>query len=207
MTMDPTDQPATPESELVETIDVKTDDVYNLGYWPGLILKVETNKRGQVERQFLWRDKTGVRPYDKALTIPMPPLHQESEYAIPWERASEAVRLVRRLIEQNHLKGFILVEVRFVEADNIMLSPSYKRRVCYIGGYIFSNLHANAFFRLFEPEMKKLDGRPHWGKRLTLNTKEAHKMYPLFKRFNEIRKDLDPRGIFENDFIRTLFNG
>lgn len=214
MTMNPTTKPMTAAAQLAETepsdvengvLQLRPDDRYDLGYWPGL-LKIASNNRQPAAAKFLWWDQSDVKPYDKALTVPMPPRHQESEYAIPWDRAAEAVRLVRKLVEDNHFWNVILVEVRFVEADNIMLSPSYKRRVCYIGGYVFGSLHADKFFHLFESAMKKLEGKPHWGKHLTLSKHEARQMYPLFDRFNEIRRDWDPRGIYANDFIRRLFN-
>ena len=60
-------------------------------------------------------------------------------------------------------------------------------------------------FDRFEREMKKLDGRPHWGKHLTLSHEEARRLYPMYDRFNEIRKELDPKGVFANAFIRDLF--
>jgi len=216
MTMNPTTESVTPAAQLAAMKEIHIENgilepnpngIYDLCYWPGLGFQIQINKQKQAQAKIAWRDEQYVAPYDEALTVLMPPRHQESEYAIPVERAAEAVRLVRKLIEDNHFKDFILVEVRFVAEDNIMLSPAYKRPVCYIGGYIFSNVHAYDFFLLFEAAMKKLDGKPHWGKHLALTTKEARQMYPLFDKFNDIRKDLDPRGIFANEFISNLFNG
>jgi FAD-linked oxidoreductase len=215
MTMNPTSEPATSPAQLEAMKKIHIDNgmlepnpkgTFDLCYWPGLGVQIGINKQKQAQAKVIWLGEEYVAPYDEALTVPMPPHHQESEYAIPVDRAAEAVRLVRKLIEDNHFRDFILVEVRFVDADNIMLSPSYKRRVCYIGGYIFNNPHANDFFRVFEHAMKNLEGKPHWGKHFTLSTQEARQMYPLFDRFNEIRRDWDPRGIFANDLIRNLFN-
>jgi FAD/FMN-containing dehydrogenase len=69
----------------------------------------------------------------------------------------------------------------------------------------FGEEFARPFFDRFEREMKQLGGRPHRGKRLTLSRKEARRLYPMYDRFNEIRKELDPKGVFANAFIRDLF--
>ena len=54
--------------------------------------------------------------------------------------------------------------------------------------------------------MKDFGGRPHWGKHFTLTRKEIRDMYPdSFDKFNEIRKELDPKGVFVNSLIRQLF--
>jgi FAD/FMN-containing dehydrogenase len=52
-----------------------------------------------------------------------------------------------------------------------------------------------------------LGGRPHWGKHFSLTRAEAEKMYPdSFDKFREIRKQLDPKGVFGNTLIRDLFD-
>jgi FAD/FMN-containing dehydrogenase len=215
MTMNPTTTAAADKKELVDALtgDVIKKGVvqpvsantYDLHYWQGLGLKVGLDKKGQAEARVTWIEEEKVKPYDEALTVPMPPHHQESEYAIPVGRAAEAVRALRRLIEEKGYIDTILVEVRFVGQDDIMLSPSHDGPVCYVGGYIFGELNASDFFENYESLMKGFGGRPHWGKHLTLSPQEARHMYPGLDRFNEIRKELDPEGIFANDFIRNLF--
>jgi len=50
--------------------------------------------------------------------------------------------------------------------------------------------------------MRSFGGRPHWGKHLTLSQQDVRKLYlTTVDKFNDIRKKLDPRGIFANDFI------
>ncbi len=115
------------------------------------------------------------------------------------------MRLTRRIIEENHFKATVPVEVRFVAADENMLSPAYRRAVCYVGAYTYGEEFAKPYFRAFERGMKGLDGRPHWGKHITLNAAEARKLYPMYDRFNQIRQELDPKGIFANKFIRDVF--
>lgn len=170
-------------------------------YWQGL--KMESGKGSKA--RLTWLNEEKVKPYDQALTTIMPPPHQESEYAIPVEKAADAVQALTSLIKESGYLDLILVEVRFVAQDDIMLSPSHDRPVCYVGGYIFGKLNARDFFQNFEQLMKKKGGRPHWGKHLTLSQQEARRLYPKFDRFNDIRKEVDPKGIFANDFIHNLF--
>lgn len=180
-------------------------NTYALSSWQGLGLKVASNKKNKSEARLAWTNEEKVKPYDKALTVPMPPYHQESEYAVPVENAPNAVRALRKLIMDEGYSDTILVEVRFVAGDDIMLSPCHAGPVCYIGGYIFDESNVTDFFQKYERLMKSFGGRPHWGKHLTLSRQEARDMYRSFDDFNGIRKQLDPRGIFVNNFIRNIF--
>jgi FAD/FMN-containing dehydrogenase len=207
MTMNPTTAAATNESGPAAnpTVQAVAPDTYSLPYWQGLGRKVASNKRKGSEARLKWFSEEKVKPYDRALTTIMPPHHQESEYAIPVEKAAEAVQALRRKIKEKGYFDPILVEVRFVAQDDIMLSPSHDRPVCYVGGYIFGKLNARDFFQNYEQLMRSFDGRPHWGKIHMLTSQDVRDMYPRSARFNEIRNKLDPKGIFANEFIHNLF--
>jgi L-gulonolactone oxidase len=135
------------------------------------------------------RTERTIRRSDRALTVPMPPVHQEMEYAVPVERTAEALRMTRNLIREKGYRASFPVEVRFVAGDCNMLSPAYGRDVCYVGAYTFGSF-TRPYFDGFEPEMKRLGGRPHWGKYHTLTANEARELYPCYDRFNQIRKEL-----------------
>jgi FAD/FMN-containing dehydrogenase len=65
---------------------------------------------------------------------------------------------------------------------------------------------ANELFARFEPLMKQLGGRPHWGKHFTLTPDDLTRMYGAnYDTFKQIRHQLDPTGLFENTLIRNLF--
>ncbi|CAG8433457.1 5291_t:CDS:2 [Ambispora gerdemannii] len=54
-----------------------------------------------------------------------------NEWAIPWERTAEALRKLGQWVRENDEKGIYVhfpVEVRFVDKDDIWLSPSYGRK-------------------------------------------------------------------------------
>jgi L-gulono-1,4-lactone dehydrogenase len=215
-TMNRTDRPPTPRNRFKEwftdvvvkreLMELLVETGYDLYQLPGLDVHIDVvDDINRFSAKVGWVREELVAPYDYVLNIPMPPEHSESEYAVPVERAAEAVRLTRRIIQENDYHVNFPVEVRFVAADEAMLSPAYRRDVCYVGAYTFGEEFARPFFDRFEREMKQLGGRPHWGKRLALSREEARRLYPMYDRFNEIRKELDPKGVFANAFIRDLF--
>jgi FAD/FMN-containing dehydrogenase len=49
--------------------------------------------------------------------------------------------------------------------------------------------------------------RPHWGKHFLLRRSEVEAMYPdSYDKFRNIRKELDPKGVFTNTLIHQLFD-
>jgi len=215
-TMNRTDRPATQRNRYKEwftnvvvrreLMELLVETGYDLYQLPGLDVHIDvTDDINRFMARVGWVREELVAPYDYVLNIPMPPEHQECEYAVPVERAAEAVRLTRRIIEENDYHVNFPVEVRFVAADEAMLSPAYGRDICYVGAYTFGEEFARPLFDRFEREMKKLNGRPHWGKHLNLTREEARELYPAYDRFNEIRQELDPKGTLANEFIREVF--
>jgi L-gulono-1,4-lactone dehydrogenase len=144
--------------------------------------------------------------YDRILTIPLiPVLHREFEYAIPAANAPEALRQLRRIIDEGDISTTLPVEVRYVAKDNSLMSPARGRDVCYIG--VSTQPNANEVYARVEPVMKDLGGRPHWGKHFTLRRSEVEAMYPdSYDKFRQIRKELDPKGVFANTLIHQLFD-
>lgn len=216
MTMNHTDHPVTPRKRVEEwftDVVVKHDFMkllietgFHLYHLPGLDAQIDpVDEINRFEAKVGWVKEERVARYDHILNIPMPPEHQECEYAVLVEKTAEAVRLTRRIIEENDYYVNLPVEVRFAAADEAMLSPAYGRDVCYVGAYTFGEDFARSFFEGFEPAMKSLEGKPHWGKHLTLTREEVQELYPMYDRFYEVRKELDPTGTFANAFIRDLF--
>jgi sugar-1,4-lactone oxidase-like protein len=207
MTLNHTDQAPTPQQPILEWFNniflrrAFLAFLFEAGYrLPGLIEKIN-----QFNAKVGFLKEKRVARSDRLLNVPDIPRHQESESAVPIERTAEAVRLTRKIIKENNYKVSVPVEMRFVAADELMLSPAYHHAVCFVGAYTYSLVFANPYYKGFDLAMKSLGGRPHWGKVLSLTTAEANQFYPMFQRFNEIRKELDPAGIFANKFIRDLF--
>ena len=147
-----------------------------------------------------------VDRYEKVLSVPLlPVLHRECEYAIPVQSTADALRSLRRAVEEGGLSIKLPVEVRFVAKDDCLLSPARGRDVCYIG--VSTQDNATEVFERFEPIMRRLGGRPHWGKCFSLVRKDVEAMYPdSFEKFRALRRELDPRGVFTNELMQQLFD-
>jgi len=129
-----------------------------------------------------------------------------NEWAIPIERTKEALLKLKQIIKEEDFKVHLPVEVRFVKRDNIWMSPSYDRDVCYIGIIMYrpygTDVPYEKYFDAFEKLMVSLDGRPHWAKEFSLKKEDFEKMYPKFHDFNRVRKKMDPNGMFMNKYLR-----
>jgi FAD/FMN-containing dehydrogenase len=137
----------------------------------------------------------------------MIPIHNESEYAIPLEKAGEAIDRVAQVVcdaaPEYHVN--FPLEVRFVPADNIPLSPATGRDSCYLGAYVASTKRTAPYHRDFERIMRDYDGRPHWGKLFSRTFRDFAELYPQYREFDALRKECDSNGIFRNAFIDRVF--
>jgi FAD/FMN-containing dehydrogenase len=96
---------------------------------------------------------------------------------------------------------------RTIAADDAYLSSFYKRESVTI------SLHQNAglpfweYFTDIEPIFRAYGGRPHWGKKHTLKAHDLRPLFPEWDRFLEIRRMLDPEGVFLNSYLREVLLG
>jgi L-gulonolactone oxidase len=133
------------------------------------------------------------------------PIHQETEYAIPVEQAAKAIDEIKNMILKADYKVNFPMEVRFVAADDIPMSPANGRNSCYIGAYVSSTKWAQNLFKEFEELIFDYEGRPHWGKSFSRTHEEIRKLYPAYDDFNRLRRSCDPNGLFRNRFVDRVF--
>jgi L-gulono-1,4-lactone dehydrogenase len=126
----------------------------------------------------------------------------EMEYAIPREHAAEAVRGAREILERHPVS--FPVELRLVAGDDALLSPAHGRESAYVAVHLFEGLPWQAPFREVEALMSGYGGRPHWGKWSFLGADELAPRYPEWDAFQAARRELDPQGRFENDWVRRV---
>jgi L-gulonolactone oxidase len=124
----------------------------------------------------------------------------EMEYAIPREHAADAVRGAREILERHPVN--FPVELRFVAADDALLSPAHGRDTAYVAVHVFEGMDGERPFREVERLMAGWGGRPHWGKRSYLGARELKTRYPAWDAFAAARAELDPEGRFENPWAR-----
>ncbi|KAG1472052.1 hypothetical protein G6F56_001766 [Rhizopus delemar] len=129
-----------------------------------------------------------------------------NEWAIDWKDAPAALQKLDRFINENDLKVHFPVEIRFVDQDDIWLSPAYGRKTCYIGVIMYrpygKPVPYKKYWKAYEDIMREYNGRPHWAKAHGQTRHDLEASYPKFNDFLKVREKLDPKGIFVNDYLR-----
>ncbi|KAJ2717605.1 D-arabinono-1,4-lactone oxidase [Coemansia sp. Benny D115] len=134
-----------------------------------------------------------------------------NEWAVPWLNAPEALRQLRVWINAEGRKPggvrvHFPVEVRFVRDTDVWLSPAFGQAVCYIGIIMYRPYHKSVpykkYWQAYEDIMRTLGGRPHWAKAHRMFYYDLDRIYPRFGDFVRLREQLDPKGVFVNDYIR-----
>ncbi|ORX92044.1 L-gulonolactone/D-arabinono-1,4-lactone oxidase [Basidiobolus meristosporus CBS 931.73] len=134
-----------------------------------------------------------------------------NEWAIPWEHTADAIRDLRKFIEEANLKVHFSIEIRFVKEDKVWLSPAYETNVVYIGIIMYrpygNPVSYKKYWAGYEKIMKSYRGRPHWAKAHPLTPSDLSKIYPKFNEFCQLRANLDPTGLFLNSYTRRHLLG
>ncbi|RWS27066.1 L-gulonolactone oxidase-like protein [Leptotrombidium deliense] len=115
----------------------------------------------------------------------------------------------RRYINASNIHAHFPVEVRFVKADDIYLSPAYGRDSCYINVIMYrpygKHVDKDEYWNNYEQIMRECGGRPHWAKAHTVTAVDFVKMYPYFRAWALVRKRIDPLNMFGNAYLDRVF--
>jgi len=125
----------------------------------------------------------------------------EGEYAVAREQFRDVFGELRSLLGRLEHPVAFPFECRFVAADDIPLAPTYRRPSAYIAFHQYRSMPHEPFFDAVEDVFAAFDGRPHWGKMHRLGAAELRARYPRFDAFVELRDQLDPTGVFTNDYL------
>jgi L-gulonolactone oxidase len=128
----------------------------------------------------------------------------EMEYGVPAEDGPAAVREVADLVASRDDVSFP-VEYRYVRGDDIPLSPAHGRDTVFIAVHKYHEKPYADFFERAEEIFRSHGGRPHWGKHHNLESGTLAGLYPEWERFQSVRGDLDPEGVFLNGYLTELF--
>jgi FAD-linked oxidoreductase len=128
----------------------------------------------------------------------------EMEYSIALDSLVPALREVMQMVEDRGFTISFPVEVRCTGSDDIPLSTSTGRRSAYIAVHMFKGSAYTEYFSAVETILRKYEGRPHWGKIHNLDASDISSLYPEYQRFIEVRNQLDPEGVFTNDYLRRV---
>lgn len=126
----------------------------------------------------------------------------QSEYFIGLENAAEATESIHSIRERFSPLLFIS-ELRTIAADDLWLSPCYKRASLAIHFTWQSNPDAvRTILPMIEEQLMPFGVRPHWGKIFTLNHDYVWSQYEHSSDFFNLVQQYDPDGKFSNAFLR-----
>ena len=133
-----------------------------------------------------------------------------------YKRQGAALVTLRAWLDLEHAQAngerlHFPVEVRFVDADGIWMSPCYGRRSCYIGIVQYRPygwpVRYRRLFRRFESLMRQFNGRPHWAKTHTLYRHELLLHYPHLSDWLATTAKFDPQHLLVNPYVaRHIFD-
>ncbi|RZQ64941.1 D-arabinono-1,4-lactone oxidase [Amycolatopsis suaedae] len=128
----------------------------------------------------------------------------ESEFAVPRESVHDVLAELRALVPRLENPVAFPVEVRVAAADDIWLSTAYGRDSAYIAVHQFVGMPYREYFAGFAAIAGEAGGRPHWGKMHDLDANALRERYPRFDDFLKVRKDVDPNGVFGNEYLERV---
>jgi FAD/FMN-containing dehydrogenase len=141
---------------------------------------------------------------DQALTGPVPETYTEMEYFFPIEKFEEIHQEFRKYILSSKVEYNFVAEVRFVAADDIWLSPFYKRDSVSLSVVLYDQNDVwKEFCDGLEVLYAKYGGRPHWGKYHSRNAENLKPHYEKWNDFLKIRETMDPHKTFVNEYLEA----
>lgn len=147
---------------------------------------------------------TAIRPADHAYATPRIVRHFEVEYALPADRAADALAALAEALRQHPVSTLVPVEVRFAAAEDIPLSPAYGQAVVWIAAHAYKGEAYQEYFDRCEQLFLSFDGRPHWGKLHSLVSRQLEGKYLRWNEFQAARRTLDPNQVFANDYLNSV---
>lgn len=128
----------------------------------------------------------------------------EAAYGVPVQHLPDVLAQMGRVIRALKLGVHLPVEVRFVRADDIWLSPCFQRDSAMISISSPKGVSYRDYFAAMTEIFDRYDGRPHWGKLHDRTASDLAQLYPRFGSFQRLREEFDPRGVFLNPHLSTL---
>ena len=124
----------------------------------------------------------------------------QSEYLLPREHTADALVAVRSLAER--YPGVLQVfELRTVAADDLWLSPSYRRDTVGLHfTWVLDIDRVRPVLAELEAAIARFDPRPHWGKVFTTPVADVRAQYPRLPDAAALVARLDPGAKFGNAF-------
>ncbi|WP_030441923.1 D-arabinono-1,4-lactone oxidase [Actinoplanes subtropicus] len=115
--------------------------------------------------------------------------------------AIEAVAAIRTQIAS----VLQVCEVRAIAADDLWLSPNYRRdSIALHFTWIADTDAVLPVVASIEEALAPLHPRPHWGKIFTASPESIRAEYPRFGDFRDLVRRYDPAGVFRNEWLAAI---
>jgi alditol oxidase len=126
----------------------------------------------------------------------------QAEYFVPRRHAVEAMLAIQRMGARigPHL---LISEIRTIDADSLWMSPCYKQPSVALHFTWKQDWPAvSQLLPAIERELAPFNVRPHWGKLFTLSPALLRSRYEKLDAFRKLAVQYDPRGKFQNAFLK-----
>jgi FAD/FMN-containing dehydrogenase len=128
----------------------------------------------------------------------------ELEYMVEAKDAKPAFLALRELMQTRFPEEISPIEVRWTKAEPAFLSPHHGHDTCSISVSGLQKYDWDRFLRAVDETLRPWAPRPHWGKVGYLDSEQLAAIYPQLDRFLAVRAELDPHGLFLNDYFREV---
>ncbi|MGH9625847.1 MAG: D-arabinono-1,4-lactone oxidase [Bryobacteraceae bacterium] len=131
----------------------------------------------------------------------------QTEYFVPRERAREAI-LELEMLRDRITPHLLVSELRTVAADELWMSPSYRRASATIHFTWKRNWPAvKALLPAIEDRLARFDARPHWAKLFAMAPTRLQSRYERLAAFRELLAEYDPEEKFRNQYLSANLYG
>lgn len=131
----------------------------------------------------------------------------QAEYFVPRGNAVDAILAIERLRDRITPHLFIS-EIRTIDADELWLSPCYKRPSVAIHFTWKPDWDSvRDLLPVIEKELSPYNVRPHWGKLFAVEPATLQSRYERMGDFKDLVRKYDPRGKFRNPFLAKNLYG
>lgn len=179
----------------------------NAGHWMLAHASDRAPRVAKKAQQFALRMLPSYERIDAAPGPAAQPLVRQVElleYQLGLDELGDALSQLEHLLAALNLKGYLAIEVGFVAADDVWLSPAYQRHSAFIRLKRFRGVEQEVITNTFVDVMERHDARPHWGSAHATRAGGLAELYPRWKDFLALRAALDPRGVFLNDYLARV---
>jgi xylitol oxidase len=125
----------------------------------------------------------------------------QSEYLLPRGQAATALDALGPLAAELAVV-LQIAEIRTVAADDLWLSPCYRRdTVAFHFTWVNDWAAVAPVLARLEERLAPFGPRPHWGKLFSTSPAEVTASYPRMDDFRGLMRHYDPAGKFRNDLL------